>query len=266
MAGQPRASDMSWYTWQWYGDLLDLIQDNGYSFADYFDFADFQRPCILRHDVDYSLERALDMARFEASMDLHQKVHSTYFVLLNSEFYNPRSSQSKAIFSEIADLGHHIGLHFDTTVYGDDLSKAEFVQQVQEEAEVLSKLARTEIRTMSMHRPSQEILDADIEISGIVNTYGDFFFRQFSYVSDSGLYWRQDPRQLIGSGEAERLHILTHPVWYSERAEQLKEKLLAIGDRAGIETLKRFGAEVYTHFFDVVPEEEIRCHFHSPSC
>ena len=264
MATLVKTSDMDWYTWEWYEWLLCLISQNGFSFADYFNYDQFLRPCILRHDVDFSLRRALEMARFEASLDLEPAVNSTYFVLLNSEFYNPASPQSRGILAELGALGHQVGLHFDTTVYGDDLTPRIFSEKVQEEAARLSCLAGVEIRSMSMHRPSQALLAADLTIPGIVNTYSDFYFRQFKYISDSDLFWREDPQTVITSSEVERLQLLTHPIWYSKTREELKEKLFAIGNKAGYDTMMRFGAEVYPRLFDMLSEEEILCHFHLP--
>ena len=39
---------------------------------------------ISRHDIDYSIEKAVELAALEAE----ENVKSTYFVLLSSEFYN----------------------------------------------------------------------------------------------------------------------------------------------------------------------------------
>jgi len=258
-----KTSDMAWYTWNWYEQLLGQIAQNGFTFADYINYAKFPRPCILRHDVDFSLQRALEMARFEAGLDAVQDVHATFFVLLNSEFYNPRSPESRNILAELTSLGHHIGLHFDTKVYVDGLTVEEFSIKVQEEAAQLSELAHIEIQSMSMHRPSQALLAADLEIPGIVNTYSDFYFHKFKYISDSGLFWRENPYDVIASNEVRRLHLLIHPVWYSKTTEGLTEKLFAIGDKAGCNTIMRFGAEVYPRLFDALSKEEIQCHFHS---
>ncbi len=255
-----QTSDMSWYTWDWYGQLLKLIDQNGFSFADYFDHDQFARPCILRHDVDYSLQRAVEMARFEAKMDLGQQVRSTYFVLINSEVYNPRSPDSRRALRELTELGHQIGLHFDTAIY-EAKDPESFIGHVQEEVEALSELAGVRIKAMSMHRPSQEILAADLLIPGIVNTYNDFFFHQFKYVSDSGLLWREDPQVAVSSDSVERLHVLTHPIWYSKIEEPYKEKLLAIGDAAGREALTRLQAEICPRLSGALSEEEISCHF-----
>ena len=233
-----------------------MIVKNGFEFTDYLDYSRHPRPCILRHDVDFSLQRAVEMARFEAGLSIEQEVRSTYFVLLNSEFYNPVSPQSRDAFAELKALNHHIGLHFDTTVYGGDLEPDVFAERVQEEAARLSRIVGTEVQSMSMHIPSQAILDADLRIPGIINTYGEPFFHGFTYLSDSELRWREDPVATVSSAPLSRLHLLTHPLWYSERVETLEEKLLALLARADHDTARRFKDEVYPQLFAVIPEED----------
>lgn len=55
----------------------------------------------IRHDTDHSLQKALDMAKWEADND----ILATYFVLLDTPDYKPK------LVYEIADLGHEIGYH-----------------------------------------------------------------------------------------------------------------------------------------------------------
>jgi len=98
------------FTYNAYGALVNLLRNNGYSFADYHNFALFPRVVILRHDVDYSLEKALELARFEKSIG----IQSTYFLLLSSDLYNIASKKSLNYINEIIGLGHEIGLHFDS--------------------------------------------------------------------------------------------------------------------------------------------------------
>ncbi len=75
----------------------------------------------------------------------------------------------------------------------------------------------TQVSAVSMHRPSRAILDADIHIPDMINSYGKKFFREFKYLSDSRRHWREPVEEIIDSAEYDRLHILTHPFWYSEK-------------------------------------------------
>ena len=55
------------------------------SVGDYDELRKSKKFLILRHDVDFSLDYALQMAQKEAQ----NKIRSTYFILLHSPFYNP---------------------------------------------------------------------------------------------------------------------------------------------------------------------------------
>ena len=61
-----------------------------------------------------------------------------------------------------------------------------------------------------MHRPSRWVLEADLKIPGMVNSYGKEFFQDFKYVSDSRMRWREDVMKYAIEKAYPRLHILTH--------------------------------------------------------
>ena len=74
---------------------------------------------ILRHDVDFSLDYALKLAKKEAK----NEIKSTYFILLHGEYYNPFDKKNTKIIKEISNLGHEIGLHYDTDFFQNHLKK-----------------------------------------------------------------------------------------------------------------------------------------------
>ena len=47
------------FTYEGYGDLIDSLKNNGYGFADYENYRQFEKCVILRHDVDYDLQRVI---------------------------------------------------------------------------------------------------------------------------------------------------------------------------------------------------------------
>ena len=58
------------------------------------------RVVILRHDIDYSLDKAVALAELERELG----VSSTYFVLLTSEFYNLLSKDNLSKISKIGTI------------------------------------------------------------------------------------------------------------------------------------------------------------------
>ena len=65
--------------------------------------------CLLRHDIDRSPRQAEKIANIEAE----QGVKAVYFVLINSDIYNPFETTQREALKNILGLGHSIGLHFD---------------------------------------------------------------------------------------------------------------------------------------------------------
>lgn len=208
------------FTYDSYEDLIKLLKEHHYQTANYINYKIYEKSVILRHDVDYDINKALEFARYEQSLG----VLSTYFILLGSDFYNLCSKKVFRAVQEIASCGHEIGLHFDETRYGTK-TMLEVGACIENEAKLMEKILQLPINTVSMHRPSDEILKANLEFPEIVNSYGKHFFEEFKYVSDSRMTWREDIYRIIKKKEKKHLHILTHPFWYEEEEERIGIKL-----------------------------------------
>lgn len=206
------------FTFDGYSNLISVLRISGYSFADYHNHTNFQRCVILRHDIDNSIEKALNIAELEHE----QGVKSTYFTLLRTDFYNPASKKGLSALKKIQSLGHEIGLHFDEMAY-DELEDVE--DAIKNEAGILSDIIGAPITTVSMHRPSQKTLDANYDLNPMVNSYSKTFFNDFKYLSDSRRRWREPVLDIIKSSEYDRLHILSHPIWYQETEESIHDTI-----------------------------------------
>ena len=114
------SADSARFSYDAYRSLLSLCLESGYGFCGYTDWHDLSKAIILRHDIDYSLKRALPIARIESEMG----IKSTYFILLRGDFYNVFSDDAMRVIRSLADMGHAIGLHFDETLYGGGISCA----------------------------------------------------------------------------------------------------------------------------------------------
>ena len=198
------------FTYKAYTNLITIIREHGYSIASYDDWSKFDKSVILRHDVDYDIGKALEFAALEKDIG----VNSTYFVLLTGNFYNLFSKVNLDKLHTISSFGHEIGLHFDETQY-DSLDNIEL--KIKQEIHVLEELLGMPVRTISMHRPSRYILDSDLQIDGIVNSYGKDFFSDIKYLSDSRRNWKEPVEDIIISEQFKRLQILTHAFWYNEQ-------------------------------------------------
>lgn len=210
------------FTYEAYRNLIDKIKEK-YTIANYHNYNQYSNPCILRHDVDMDLDQAVRMACFEH--DKCSNVRATYFILVSSDFYNVFSKESLRKIESIIEAGHEIGLHFDEVKYGEENGIEETRENIIQETKILSEMIGKKVTLVSMHRPSAQILDANLEIPGIINSYQKKFFSDFKYLSDSRMHWRENVGEIISAGEYHMLHILTHPFWYAEKEESMHDKL-----------------------------------------
>lgn len=228
------------FTYESYRKLVNQLNKYGFSFATYHNYKHYKKPVIMRHDVDNSLDKAVDFARIEQK----EGISSTYFILLSTDFYNIASKSSMEKVRQIIDCGHEIGLHFDETKFMyDDEAKPDVISAIKSEAEVMSKIIGQgiQINTVSMHRPSKETLAADYKIEGMINSYGMEFFKGFKYVSDSRRRWREDIDAIITSGEYDKLHVLTHAFWYNKEELDLRtsvKRFVLSGNRERYQAMK----------------------------
>lgn len=198
------------FTYKEIEEIIKLLKDNNYTFSNYLDYEKNNKNVILRHDVDISIEEAYKMAKLEFNLE----VTSTYFILIRGDFYNPFNKRNIEMIKEMDRMGHHIGLHFDETLYPDDANIPDLIEK---EIDIMRSLTGISINSVSMHIPSKRTLESNYVISNgtVVNSYSNEFFKHFKYVSDSKMNWREDVYEVIKSGKYPNIHLLTHPVWYN---------------------------------------------------
>lgn len=170
---------------------------------------------LWRHDIDYSVHRALALARLEHD----ENIKSTFFVYPHSEFYSIFESEIVLLIKGIAALGHDIGLHFDTAYYYRvGKSEDEIETFVEYEKLLIYEITGYIPNSISIHNPdaSGAMFNNSEMICGMVNAYSDYIKCNYKYCSDSNGYWRFDRLpEVIDSNDYDRIHILTHPEWWT---------------------------------------------------
>ena len=171
---------------------------------------------FLRHDIDFSLELALPMAKVEHKLG----ISSTYYVLLSGP-YNPCAAESVSAMRELASMGHNLGLHYDLSLYPTDPDAAR--ERLELEINFLQALAGVPIETIVMHEPFRGQDDLfSISESWVNPTFYQRNDPGLLYVSDSCRAWRDDSliRYLQGSMEKKCLLLNTHPEsWLSNGSQ-----------------------------------------------
>ena len=193
--------------------LLRALKTVRYRFARYHEFI-AERHVLWRHDVDFSMHRAARLAAIEAE----EGVVATYFINPHSAFYNLLEPEISRLAARIRELGHEVGLHFDAGAYSVPIWKQlELEHALARERALLENMLGLRINCVSWHNPDlSNLLDFDAdEIAGLTNAYGARLRRDYAYCSDSNGYWRYRPMaEVIADGQP-RLHLLTHPEWWT---------------------------------------------------
>ena len=208
------------FTYKKYSELVSNIKGRGYIFAKFTEAKELLKKnspfVLMRHDIDMDLQPALEIAKIEANLD----VSSTFFFMLRTEHYNLFSKQGDYAISEILNLGHHLGLHFDCASYPNNISVEELAKACSKEVDILEKWFSKPVEIVSYHRPNQEVLVGNPEISAPRHhTYMPLYTKKIKYYSDSRGVWKQG--NPLGSKEFKQkkpLHILIHPIWWNEHS------------------------------------------------
>ena len=211
------------FTYDCYIDLLEAFRANGYRLIPFREASDpFMPEVIVRHDIDLSPVKALRLAKREHNAG----VRATYFVMLTSAFYNPFDKENEYAIKSIMDMGHEIGLHFDISKYQGS-GPAALEPSILKELELLTYFV-DKPESISWHIPDRQYINKRIPFLndiGINNAYDPFFFSGYKYISDSNMNWREDPEEHIDTERFQKIQLLTHPIWYNDKATPKSEIL-----------------------------------------
>ena len=167
---------------------------------------------ILRHDVDYHIDYALELAKIEKKLN----IKSTYFFLLRSDFYNLFSFESTNKINIIKKLGHKISLHFDDAIYNKDL-KINFFKK----KKFFEKMMNVKIDTISFHRPLKKYIQSNKRVFGISHTYQSKYMKKIKYFSDSrNNFSYGNPLSTLEYKKNISMQILIHPIWWVSKFDQ----------------------------------------------
>lgn len=206
-----------------YNKLLKLAVNN-YIIADYSSIPWGKKFILWRHDIDFSLNRGLRLAKLETKIG----VKATYFINPHSEFYNIAETSQAKIIKKIINLGHNIGLHFDAAFY-DKIGKNNIDNIIEQESNYIDWLFGQKPVAFSFHNPTSEhLLFEEDSYGGLINCYAKSFKKNIDYCSDSNGYWRF--RRLYdvlkNTSTKQPLQVLTHPGWWQEKPIKPRERII----------------------------------------
>lgn len=221
-----RLSSVNKFSFNYYRQLLVAGLNKGYRISS-FERYDSSTPMtmILRHDVDYTLNGVLDLARIEFELGCT----ATYLFRVHADEYNLFSCSAVRIINELISMGHEIGLHFEAMNVGRALG-LDPQDLLVHEKNVIQAILGSEVRTCSEHRELSGIIHQTPRYDQIYDPYAagfDFYSmdikycKEMKYLSDSNGNWREgDP--LEHYGKHPRMQVLIHPDWWFEKDLLLK--------------------------------------------
>lgn len=212
--------DYSDFTIRHYRQALATAKDR-YEFR-FFDQEPATEPHVLwRHDLDASVVRAASMAEVEKEMG----VCTTYFLRLHSTFYNPLETETHSLICDIIRHGHQLGLHFEASFHHITTQQT-LEAALDSDRRVMEDWFGVEVAAFSFHNPQGDGMlgFGSDKYAGMVNAYGTRF-KKYKYISDSNGYWRHDRLYDVLTDGPRRLHVLTHPEWWTDRPMTPKDRI-----------------------------------------
>jgi hypothetical protein len=176
---------------QLYLDFLAKAKAKGFVFVRFQDFLPGAPPLprryiALRHDIDFAPSYSREMAELEQAAG----VTSTFYVLVDGQFYNPLECEIVRQIRQIHSLGHEVGLHFAIS----SAVHADIGEEVAFRLKILSGIVGHPVCSFSQHDPVNAgfvtvTLPPDhyacVDVSRAIRD------NNLLYVSDSAMMWRR---------------------------------------------------------------------------
>jgi hypothetical protein len=208
------------YCLESYRAIIQTALASGYRFVPFgSEYSGSDSVIYLRHDVDYSLSMALELARINAELG----VQGTFCILLRSQVYNALSEWSRNLTVQIHKLGQHIAMH----ATAERLAIDDLESDLRSEFEFTRRSLPMLGPVFSWHNPSPELLElcsSMNEMAGLTNIYATRYTRDINYLSDSNLRHSVDAfLRAVSSGEKTPLHLLLHPFNWVAGGDNMRE-------------------------------------------
>ena len=217
------------FSYKEYGEIISSILKY-LPILDYNEVTDLtEKFCVIRHDVEFSVDRAYDLALYEHSLG----IKTSYMFQIRNNCYNTFSDKNLEKIKNIAFMGHKIGLHSHMNA----LQDINFIEEyIKNDINILSLFTGYNIDRFSFHRPKKEYLKLNLNIHNIINTYDKKFFHlteklnnlNITYLADSQHKWNYGHPLNLNLESINKLQLLTHPYSWTEKGLDNRENFIAL--------------------------------------
>jgi hypothetical protein len=206
----------------YYRGMLIKAKELGFAFQTFSEYLDnpSKKVIMIRHDIDVSLEWALELAQIEYDLG----ICSTYFVRVHSTRYNLFDQHNYRRLHKLKNMGFEIGVHQEVCNFCN--TRDEAILLLKREKTVVESILGCHIRGVATHIPKSSLLKITQEVlEETLFDYtpgGEIFNEGAIFVSDSNCHWKQYSfeRAILLS---DKVLANIHPVWWLGKVENQLE-------------------------------------------
>lgn len=234
---------MNKFSYKEYKHIINSLKNN-YEIMDYTDVTDKTESfAIIRHDVEFSPQRALRMAEIDNELG----IKSSFFFQVRNNCYNSLSNDNIEIINQIHNLGHYIGAHINTSnLHSRDLLDKFIIDDI----ETLSIYTELDVDRFSFHRPQSYQLKDYIEVDRFINAYDKKFFHYYKnekpkelrvgYFADSTHKWKYGyPTET----NHKKLQVVLHPYSWTDTGFENYENFKTLINQKNRELVESINSE-----------------------
>ncbi|WP_010283361.1 polysaccharide deacetylase family protein [Bacillus timonensis] len=225
---------MNAFSYKEYGKIISDIKKHN-KVIDFREVTkDTEQFCVIRHDVEFSVERAFEMAKIESELG----VKSSYMFQIRNNAYNLFSSENINMVRQIKEMGHHIGLHVHLKMVEEFESIESYILN---DVQVMEAFLNIPVDRFSYHRPPKDILKLKVRINNLINTYDDIYFDlkedednfenvRIKYFSDSMHQWKYGYPSEEEIKKYKKIQLLVHPYSWTKKGYPNTENFYSLKD------------------------------------
>lgn len=177
---------------------------------------------LIRHDIDVSVMAATEMAQLEYQLG----VTTSYYVRLHCPFYNPLEEGTFKKILSIQNMGHEIGLHYETEFFKN--IEIDPIRGIYNDIHTLEGLLGKRLLSISQHNPSVSNIYPKLW-KDYIDAYQPMLVRDIPYFGDSGRCWREGCI-ITKIGKFNQIHTLIHPYSWTRWHKHWEDNLRAHGE------------------------------------
>jgi hypothetical protein len=220
------------FSYKEYTEIIENIKKY-FKIINYQEAKNLSSYAIIRHDVEFSVQRAYNLALLEKSLG----IKSTYFFQIRNNCYNTFSQENINLIKKIYNMGFNIGYHAHMGGLKNIKNIKNYITQ---DCKIMSKILDININVFSFHRPKKEYLKLNLKFPKLINAYQEEYFTftedlnlvNTLYLADSNHQWKWGHPLKVNLSDYKSLQINFHPFsWTKKGFSNLNNYKVLVSER-----------------------------------